>query len=58
MESSSFVARSFDQEFNKVWDAANAKDSHFPLYNQKGGMEDVVRTLDVMRSPDPLPDDQ
>ena len=58
MESSSFVARSFDQEFNKVWDAANAKGSHFPLCNQKGGMEDVVRTLDVMRSPDPLPDDQ
>jgi hypothetical protein len=57
MESSSFVARSFDQEFNKVWDAANAKESHFPLCNQKGGMEDVVRTLDVMRSPDPLPDD-
>jgi len=53
MESSSFVARSFDQEFKQVWKAA----SPFSLCNQKGGMEDVVKKLDVMRSPDPLPND-
>jgi len=53
MESSSFVARSFDQEFKHVWKAA----SPFSLCNQEGGMEDVVKKLDVMRSPDPLPND-
>jgi hypothetical protein len=52
MESSSFVARSFDQEFNQVWDSAYP----FPLINQKEGMEDVVKKLDLMRSPDPFPD--
>lgn len=52
MESTGFVAGSFDHEFNQVWNAAS--DNTYKLCNQ-GGIDDVVRQLDLMRSPDPLP---
>lgn len=55
MESNGFVARSFDHEFRQVWEAAS--ENRYILCNQ-GGTEDVGRQLDVMRSPDPLPDDR
>lgn len=52
MESTGFVATSFDHEFNKVWNASSG--NTYKLCNQ-GGINNVVRQLDLMRSPDPLP---